>query len=211
MKVKICGITRLEDALLAVEAGADLLGFNFYPKSPRYLSPDACSALTFRLRQRGCTAKLVGVFVNASQAEMVSILVHCHLDLAQCCGDEPPAVLAEMGEKAFKALRPPDAAGLQAALAQLPARTQPPALLIDAYRPGLYGGSGQTADWSLAASLAQQMPILLAGGLTPENVGEAVRQVAPWGVDVASGVESAPAIKDGEKMLAFIRAAKPKE
>ena len=142
MKVKICGITRLEDALSALDAGADLLGFNFYPPSPRYLSPEACTALTSQLRRRGCSATLVGVFVNPSLNEVLNILRDCDLNLAQLCGDEDPALLEQLGERAFKALRPADETALAAALERYPLRAAPPAVLIDAYRPGAFGGTG---------------------------------------------------------------------
>ncbi|MCE1252800.1 MAG: phosphoribosylanthranilate isomerase [Anaerolineae bacterium] len=208
MKVKICGITRMQDALLAIDAGADLLGFNFYPRSPRYLSPEACTALTSQLRRRGCTATLVGVFVNPALEDVLSILKKCDLDLAQLSGDEDPVLLEQLDQRAFKALRPADETTLTANLARYPLRATAPALLIDAYRPGAFGGTGQTADWGLAALMAAKRPLLLAGGLTPDNVSAAIRQVRPWGVDVASGVENEPGCKDAEKMRAFINAAK---
>jgi len=208
MKVKICGITTLEDALGAVDAGADLLGFNFYAGSPRYIQPDACARLVAALLARGCQAQLVGVFVNSGLIEIESILNRCGLDLAQLCGDEPPELLKALGDRGIKALRPADAAALESALQQLPPRLLPPAALIDAYQPGAFGGTGQKADWALAQSAARLQPILLAGGLTPENVASAVEQVSPWGVDVASGVESGPAKKDPARVAAFIRAAK---
>jgi len=207
MKVKICGITSLEDALDALEAGADLLGFNFYPQSPRYLSVSACAAITQEIRHRGCAAALVGVFVNPSQAEVERTLADCQLDLAQLSGDEPPALVRDLGKNVFKALRPTSQADLRAALRDYPVRAFPPAVLIDANRPGAYGGTGQSADWELAAEAAGQAPVLLAGGLTPLNVADAIRRVNPWGVDVASGVELAPGRKDGQKMAAFVRAA----
>jgi phosphoribosylanthranilate isomerase len=130
------------------------------------------------------------------------------LDLAQLCGDETPALLRGLGEYAFKALRPSSMQQLHRALTDYPLRLQPPALLIDAYRPGEYGGTGQAADWGLAADCARRVTLLLAGGLTPANVTAAIQQVHPWGVDVASGVESAPGKKDHNKMNAFIQAAR---
>jgi phosphoribosylanthranilate isomerase len=211
MKVKICGITHLADALAALEAGADLLGFNFYPASPRYISPADCAALTAALRRHGCRAQLVGVFVNAPAAQVLEILTACGMDLAQFSGDEPPEVLAAVGPRAFKALRPANAAALAHSLALYPRRSAEPAWLVDAYRPGEFGGTGQPADWDLARELAGQAPILLAGGLRPENVAAAARAVRPWGVDVASGVETAPGRKDVEKMQAFIRAVRALE
>jgi phosphoribosylanthranilate isomerase len=207
MQVKICGITRLADALAALEAGADLLGFNFYSKSPRFLSLAACAAISGELRRRASPALLVGVFVNPSQAEVELALERCGLDLAQLSGDEPAELVRALGGRAFKALRPASAQELDQALLDYPARALPPALLLDANRPGAYGGTGQAADWDLAAEAARRVPVLLAGGLTPLNVAEAIRRVQPWGVDVASGVESAPGRKDGQKMAEFVRAA----
>jgi phosphoribosylanthranilate isomerase len=211
MKVKICGITSLEDAIMAVDAGADMLGFNFYPKSPRYIEPAACARLVERLMGHcNCSPQLVGVFVNSGLIEIVSTLNQCGLDLAQLSGDEPPELVNVLGERAFKGLRPADSAALEAALQQLLVRHQPPALLIDAYHPNAYGGTGKKADWSLARGLARLRPILLAGGLTPENVADAIKQVTPWGVDVASGVELSPGKKDPARVAAFIKAAKAK-
>lgn len=208
MKVKICGITNLPDALQAVEAGADLLGFNFYPGSPRYVQPENCAAIVKLMRQEGMHAVTVGVFVNAGTDEIRAQLDRCGLDLAQLHGDETPETLSALGERAFKALRPADAGTLEGAVAAFPRRTAPPAFLVDAYRPGQYGGTGETADWDLARSLARRFPLLLAGGLTPENVAPAVAQVRPWGVDVASGVEASPGRKDPRRVADFVGAAR---
>lgn len=208
MKVKICGITRLEDALAAVDAGADLLGFNFYPNSPRCVTPAACAGITSRLKPLARQVTLVGVFVNLPPQEVASIMEQCGLHLAQLSGDEPPADLEALAGQAFKALRPASAIELEQTLERYPAHKPAPAYLVDAFRPGQYGGTGQTADWGLAASLAQQTPVLLAGGLTARNVAEAVRRVQPWGVDTASGVESALGLKDPVKVQAFIQACK---
>jgi phosphoribosylanthranilate isomerase len=208
MQVKICGCRTHEDSLAAVQAGADLLGFNFYPPSPRYISPETCRGIAAALRQQGAAVTLVGVFVNAPAEFILDTLAYCSLDLAQLHGDEPPELLQQLGARAFKALRPTDPNALESALVSYPFPTTTPAWLVDACLPGTYGGAGQTADWSLAARLATQAPILLAGGLNPQNVAAAIRQVRPWGVDVASGVESAPGIKDPAKMRAFIHHAK---
>ncbi len=205
-RVKICGLKTLEDARVAIDSGADLLGFNFYLPSPRYVSPEICSAIVSDLRQRGATATLVGVFVNVPAGTIASFLDRCGLDLAQLSGDEPPETLAALAGRAYKALRPTSPSVLQEALARYPGAPLPPAWLVDAYRPGEYGGTGQVADWSLAQELAQRSPILLAGGLTPDNVTQAIRQVQPWGVDVASGVESTPGVKDPARIQAFIQA-----
>jgi len=210
-RVKICGITRLEDALAAVEAGAELLGFNFYPPSPRSILPEKCAQISAVLAERSHQVTLVGVFVNFSAQRVNAILDECGLHLAQLHGDEPPEMLASFGGRAFKALRgvpaSPETARSYAACRQNLA----PALLVDALTAGLYGGSGVTADWPAAAQLSAQYPLLLAGGLTPQNVGEAVRQVRPWGVDTASGVESAPGIKEAAKIQAFIQAVRQNE
>ena len=206
MIVKICGITTLEDAQAAIDAGADMLGFNFYEKSPRCLTPQACAAITRHLPFNSIT--LVGVFVNMPALEIRRILQSTGLHLAQFSGDESPDELAALHGQAFKALRPMDAEALQMNLSCYPAHKGAPAWLLDAYRPGAYGGTGRTADWELAAGLAIQAPILLAGGLRPDNVATAVAQVPPWGVDVASGVESSPGVKDHAAMRTFIRSAK---
>ncbi len=207
MQIKICGIIALDDALAAADAGANLLGFNFYPSSPRYIEPQACARLVAALRSRGIGVTTVGVFVNASPAEIAAILDACGLDLAQLHGDEPPEALTDLAGRAFKAIRPVTLAESQA-LAAAYARRTPPALLVDACHPGLYGGSGQAADWDLTTELAATCPILLAGGLRADNVAAAVARVRPWGVDVASGVESSPGRKDPRKMAEFVRAAR---
>jgi indole-3-glycerol phosphate synthase/phosphoribosylanthranilate isomerase len=206
-RVKICGLTNTDDALAAIEAGAGLLGFNFYPKSPRYITPETCQQIVSRITHHASRPTLVGVFVNSPLADVKAILDDCGLDLAQLHGDEPPEFLAALDGRAFKGLRPATLEQAQAD-ARRYARRVAPALLVDACRPGAYGGTGHTGDWALARALAAEYPILLAGGLTPENVAEAVAQVQPWGADVASGVESSPGRKDARKMAAFVRAAK---
>lgn len=200
--VKICGIKTLTDALAAIEAGADYLGFNFYPKSPRFIEKQACAEITSLLKEEYPQIRLVGVFVNSSVEEVKDILKFCSLDLAQLHGDERVGMLNALGGKAFKAFRgiPADVNGF--------AGNDAPAFLVDASVKGVYGGSGVTADWDGAAELAKKYPLLLAGGLTPENVVDAVGRVKPWGVDVASGVESAPGKKDAGKMSAFVRAVR---
>ena len=208
MIVKICGMTSLEDSIAAVELGADLLGFNFYPKSPRFIEPVHCSGITNYLKKNYPDLVLVGVFVNAESEEIRSILDTCQLDLAQLSGDEPPTSLYALGKRCFKALRPATPASLRQSLGIYPQRQESPAFLIDAYRKGDFGGTGQTADWSMASQIALRHSILLAGGLTPDNVSAAIRQVHPWGVDVASGVETAPGIKDLDKIKAFIQTSR---
>lgn len=198
--IKICGIKTLIDALAAIDAGVDFLGFNFYPKSTRFIEKEICAEITSVLKREYPQIKLVGVFVNSAVGEVKNILETCSLDLAQLHGDETPEMFAQLVPRVFKAFRgiPSDITGYE--------RNESPALLVDAAVKGVYGGSGVTADWSAAAELAKRYPLLLAGGLTPENVADAVRQVRPWGVDVASGVESAAGEKDVSKMKAFVQA-----
>jgi phosphoribosylanthranilate isomerase len=200
-KIKICGIKTVEDALAAMEAGADLLGFNFYPKSPRYIDIGTCRDIMSVMRKYGHIT-YVGLFVNASLAEVRAAIETCGLSLAQLHGDETPEMMWSLHGKAFKAFRgvPQSVNGF--------ARSDSPALLVDAAVNGAYGGTGITADWNNAAKLAKQYPLLLAGGLTPDNVAEAVRQVEPWGVDVASGVEASVGQKDPSKMKAFVQAVR---
>jgi phosphoribosylanthranilate isomerase len=212
MKVKICGVKTYDEAIGAIEAGADMLGFNFYQKSPRYLSPGVCMQIVVKLQialqssDRGVV--LVGVFVNSSPDEVSTILGDCNLDLGQLSGDESPQTVAQMGEKVFKALRPKSVQELQDSILAYPRRSAAPTFLIDAYRPGEYGGTGQQADWSMVRQLAEKFPLMLAGGLNPDNVADAVRKVQPWGVDVASGVESAPGVKDMAKVRSFVKNAR---
>ncbi len=204
MHIKICGLKTLDEALAAIDAGADYVGFNFYPSSPRYLSPDACAQIVTGLSARARGVKTVGIFVNETPAHIRSVLAACGLDLAQLHGDEPLATFQALEWRAYKAFR--GAAG-QAVKAFAAAGPGAPAFLVDAYAPNGYGGTGQVADWPAVRALAAGYPIFLAGGLTPENVAEAVEQVRPWGVDVASGVESAPGKKDVQKMKDFVVAA----
>ena len=205
MKVKICGITNLEDAQAALEAGADLLGFNFYSKSPRCVSPEVAYSIVECIRSQNRVPTLVGVFVNSSLDEVQSILRMAQLDLAQLHGDESPEFLEPLKGCGFKALRPASVEEAEVnAMKYVSCGSQAPTLLVDAYRKDQYGGTGQPGDWSIAARLAERHSILLAGGLTPENVAEAIRQVKPWGVDTASGVEVSPRRKDAAKMRRFI-------
>lgn len=218
-KVKICGLTNLDDALAAYHAGADLLGFIFYAKSPRYVAPEAVAAIVQHVRtlagQDGRAVQMVGVFVNEPADMVQAMLAQSGLDLAQLHGDEPPQMLDRLGGRAYKALRPADNAAAQAQAAQYARRTgadraiTKPGWMLDAYDPNEYGGTGKKADWTIAASLAGEYAgLLLAGGLTPQNVAQAIRTVQPWGVDVASGVERAPGKKDHELVAEFVIAAR---
>lgn len=200
-KIKICGIKTVTDALAAMDAGADLIGFNFYPKSPRYSDVGQCRDVMSVMRKYGHIT-YVGVFVNSSVEEIRATMETCGLSLAQLHGDESVEVLKQLEGKAFKVFRgiPESVDGFT--------RSESPAFLVDAYVKGIYGGSGVMADWSGAAELAKKYPLLLAGGLTPENVAEAIGRVKPWGVDVASGVESAPGEKDAGRMKKFVQAVR---
>jgi phosphoribosylanthranilate isomerase len=200
-KIKICGIKTVTDALAAMDAGADLIGFNFYPKSSRYIDVGRCRDIMSVMRRYGHIT-YVGVFVNASVEEIRATMETCGLSLAQLHGDETAVMLNKLDGKAFKAFRgvPENLNGF--------ASHDVPAFLVDASVKGAYGGTGVTADWNGAAELAKKYPLLLAGGLTPENVADAVRQVRPWGVDVASGVESGAGSKDTSKMKAFVQAVR---
>lgn len=215
MRVKICGITNREDALAAAAAGADYLGFIFWPPSKRAVGVETARAIVSRLRQQERPPLLVGVFVDEEAAAVAAVLDDCGLDLAQLSGDEPPALVGDPSSplygRSFKALQP---ASLPEAEAEAewyapPERTpEHPSLLLDAYHPSLPGGTGRQTDWVMAARLAEQVAgLMLAGGLTPDNVREAVRRVRPFAVDVASGVERAPGRKDHDKVRAFIAAA----
>jgi phosphoribosylanthranilate isomerase len=220
VKVKICGTTNLVDAQRAMTAGADLLGFIFFSKSPRYVTPEQVRDILVAAEPGRMGKRTVGVFVNEPPQAIAQILSFCGLDFAQLHGEESPDTLGLEGGQsplrgcAYKALRPrsPEEATESAYRYALPmsfrAQGRLPAFLLDAYHPRLRGGTGEISDWGLASSLATRYPLLLAGGLTPTNVAQAVRFVQPWGVDVASGVEEAPGQKDHAAVHAFIAAAK---
>jgi phosphoribosylanthranilate isomerase len=215
LKVKICGLTNLEDALIAIEAGADYLGFILYPPSKRAINEAETQELVANLRTQTDCPLLVGVFVNETAEKIKQVLASCRLDLAQLSGDETPNMIADPDSpiygRSFKALRPQskEEAEAEAEWFLAPDVGDLPSLLIDAYDPNLYGGSGKTADWSLAANLAKKTErLMLAGGLNPNNVAAAVRQVSPFAVDVASGVETRPGKKDHALVKTFISIAK---
>ena len=215
MKVKICGITNLDDAIVATEAGADFLGFIFYPPSKRAIDIPSARQIINLLRLRDDCPSLVGVFVNENADRMTQILESCHLDLAQLSGEEVPFMVADeqspLYGRSYKALRPTsiEVAEAEAEWYAVPQKTAyQPTLLIDTYHPTLRGGTGETGNWEISATLAQSIPgLMLAGGLAVENIVEAVKTVRPFAVDVASGVEAKPGKKDHNLVREFIRLA----
>jgi len=197
--VKICGITNAADALAAVDAGANLLGFNFYAKSPRYISEADAAEIRSQLPKK---AKAVGIFVNTAPAEVVALCKSLKLHAAQLHGDETPEEVAELASSlpVYKAFRvEPDFP-----LVTLDEYPDAYAFLFDAAHTGQYGGTGHTTDWDVARRAAVGRRIILAGGLKVENVAAAVRIVRPYGIDVASGVESKPGKKDHGLLREFV-------
>jgi len=215
-KIKICGLRTPENALMVARAGADFIGLNFYPESPRYVEPALAAEIVACLREGlgASCPKLVGIFVNASAAEVRAIVERVGLDFAQLSGDEPPETVEALPGIAFKSIRPHDVKAALAAAKRLapafPNSSDAPSILLDAFNPKLYGGTGETASLDIAAALKASVPrLMLAGGLNPDNVAERARAVKPWGLDVASGVEAGmPGIKDERAVRAFISAAR---
>ncbi|MBL8160658.1 MAG: phosphoribosylanthranilate isomerase [Anaerolineae bacterium] len=216
-QVKICGVTTFDDALTAAQAGADLLGFNFYKKSPRYIAPEMAQPICDALREQlgAACPVLVGVFVNEVVGVISAFTRKVGLNAAQLSGDESDDMLRELRGIGFKAIRPANLAqaldDVQYFSPHLPTNERIPSLLLDAYHPQLYGGTGEQASIDVALAVKAQVPrLMLAGGLTPDNVAARVQAVQPWGVDVASGVEfdGQPGQKDPTKVRAFIQAAK---
>ncbi len=207
VRVKICGITRVEDAVLAVEAGADMIGMIFYPPSPRYVSLARAQAIVQAVRERSPRVRVVAVTVNAPTWLLQVLLDEVGVDWIQCHGDEPREQVAALKGRGFKAVRLTGTTLAESASFLGIGPRDGPRLLVDAAVPGAYGGTGRQADWTAARELARQGPILLAGGLTPDNVANAVQYVQPWGVDVSSGVETRPGQKDPARVRAFIARA----
>ena len=201
VRSKICGITRVEDALAAAEAGADAIGLVFYAKSPRAVSVKQARAIIAALPP---FVTSVGLFVDASRCELGEILDAVPLDLLQFHGDETPAECDSYGRPYIKALRvkPGDDIAAQVALYES-AR----GVLLDTYVPGIPGGTGEAFDWSLVPADLRK-PVILAGGLTTANVAQAIAQVRPFAVDISGGVESAKGIKDAAKIQAFMAAVR---
>ena len=210
--MKICGLMQPRHALAAAESGADMLGMVFAP-SRRQVSPGTACGIVAALRGRADRPLLVGVFVNESTARMLEIAERVGLDLLQLSGDESAEQVDECAAyyPTIKAVRFPATMPIEQAIAELGPYTrldrgERVRLLLDTYSPGVYGGTGETADWSLAAAIAERLPLILAGGLNPDNVGAAIEQVSPWAVDVSSGVETG-GVKDSFLIREFISAA----
>jgi len=214
MKIKICGITNIEDARCAAEAGAEFLGFIFYPPSPRNVSVVEAGRIVRSVRQAfgAESPTFVGVFVDESPAGVRAAIEGAGLDLVQLHGHEPPEMVRALQPFAFKALRPRTLEEVEAAFDTyrdvVPQQGKVPQFLIDAYDPDRYGGTGERADGQIARRLAGQCRLMLAGGLTPETVGAAIEQVRPWGVDVSSGVEREKGRKDHARVRAFVDAVR---
>ena len=195
-RVKICGITRPQDALAAAQAGADAIGLVFYPSSPRYLSSERAVEIRDALPP---FVQSVALFVNPDAAQVAQVLQRVRPAMLQFHGEESPDFCAQFGAPFIKAVRVKPGVD---ALEYLRPFSRAAAWLFDSYVPE-YGGVGESFDWSLVPALRER-PLILSGGLAPANVAEALRRVRPWGVDVSSGVESAKGIKDGAKIAAFM-------
>jgi phosphoribosylanthranilate isomerase len=200
MRVKICGITNVSDALAAADYGADAVGFVLYKSSPRYIDLTAVKNIISQLPPFVTT---VGVFADGTEKEILSTVEECGLDVIQLQGDEPADYCRRLGSRVIKAIRVRDKFSLNR---MIPYKVR--AFVLDTYRKGELGGTGQTFDWNLAVEAKKFGKIILAGGLTPENIGRAIEQVRPYGVDVSSGVEERIGKKDHSKLKRFIETAK---
>ena len=215
-KIKICGIRTLENARMVARAGADMIGLNFYPNTPRFIEPANARAVVDGLRADlgAACPTIVGVFVNAGADEVRAVTEEVGLDYAQLNGDETAAFARALSGLAFKAIRPADEDAARTEVAALGGifleADAAPSVLLDAYNPKLFGGTGEAASLSVARVVKAAAPrMMLAGGLNPANVAERIGKIQPWGVDVASGVEAGtPGIKDESKVRAFIAAVR---
>ncbi len=196
IKIKICGITNLDDALAAAESGADALGFNFYKKSPRYIDPERAAEIIAQLPP---FVMPVGIFVNEREERIREVQKITCMQAIQLHGDESPEFCQRFGNRVIKAFQVKDKESIKHM-----AHFRVGALLLDSYKDGMRGGTGTTFDWHLAVVAKTFGKVILAGGLTPENVAEAVKLVQPYGVDVAGGVEREKGIKDHAKIKKFI-------
>ena len=200
VKVKVCGMTSLKDALVAVEGGADAVGFIFYKKSPRSVTMKTVRGIVLELPPFVDT---VGVFVDETAEQINKIADYCNLDIIQLHGDESPTFCKKIRRKVIKAFRIKDMQSVKKL-----SSFQVSGFLLDTFSENLHGGTGKVFDWNLALPAKKFGPVIMAGGLTPNNVQQAVRQIRPYGVDVCSGVESEPGIKDHKKVRAFLNNAK---
>ena len=200
VRIKICGITGLDDALVAATAGADALGFVFYHRSPRFIEAEQAAAI---IRALPPFIQTVGLFVNEDAAVINKTADRCGLDLVQLHGEESPDFCSTIRRRVIKAFRIKDHTSLSSLDDYRTA-----GCLLDAWSPAAHGGTGRTFNWEYAAEAAAERAIILAGGLTPDNVADAVRIVRPYAVDVSSGVESAPGRKDADKIRHFITNAR---
>jgi len=197
VKVKVCGMTSLKDALVAVEVGADAVGFIFYKKSPRSVTMKTVREIVLELPPFVDT---VGVFVDETAEQINKIADYCNLDIIQLHGDESPTFCKKIRRKVIKAFRIKDMQSVKKL-----SSFQVSGFLLDTFSENLHGGTGKVFDWNLALPAKKFGPVIMAGGLTPNNVQQAVRQIRPYGVDVCSGVESEPGIKDHKKVRAFLK------
>lgn len=205
--VKVCGITRVEDGLFALGAGADWLGFIRWPGSPRYRASDSCAETLREIRARApLSFEAVGVYVDASAEEIEREVEQMGFDRAQLHGEEGTDFIAALPIPVIKVIKiaGPESVGLAAEYPET-------LILTDTSHPRLMGGTGKSYDAGILEDLVRQRPVIVAGGLTPENVGGVVRDLAPFGVDVSSGVERTPGLKDADKVEAFIRAVRESE
>jgi phosphoribosylanthranilate isomerase len=200
VRVKICGITTLDDARMVVEAGADALGFIFYDKSPRNINPVAAANIIAKLPP---FIQTVGLFVNENIEQVNWTADYCGLDIVQLHGAETPEDCLEVNRRVIKVFRMQNIVSIEPMK-----KYQVSGYLLDAWSPDAFGGTGRTFNWEVAAAARQYGRIILAGGLTPDNVVEALQVVQPYAVDVSTGVESSPGKKDGSKVKAFIKRAK---
>ncbi len=214
-KIKICGITTLTDARCVAQAGADMLGFIFYPKSARYVSPSRAGEITQAIRgEFGPGApQIIGVFVDESSTTIRAVSTSVCLDAVQLHGTEGPEVIQQLGSHAFKAISPQTLAEAETMLTTYRStfdtrQENLPDLLVDAYAPIQRGGTGRLADMAIAHRLTDYCRLLLAGGLQTSNVADVIRRVHPWGVDVSSGVELRKGIKDHNLISTFVDAVR---
>ena len=199
VRAKICGLTRVEDVRLAVALGADAIGFIFWPASPRVVTVEQARHLSSSVPP---LVARVGVFVNLPPRDVALIAADVGLDVIQLHGEESPSEYAGIGRRLLKSVSLPDDEAVET-IAHWPEPVTP---LIDSYDPVRRGGTGRVANWPRASALAARRPVVLAGGLTPDNVGEGIRAVRPWAVDVSSGVEATPGIKSPDRLRAFLGA-----